>query len=232
MTNTVTQSYNRQWQEKRHEAGRFLYQERVHATFTKLFTEILGQEFTGEILDLGCGDGSLVTLLNQKPGIHATGIDINPMGDQPGIDFENDALPFADETFDILIMYSVIEHIYNPGHILTEIRRILKPGGRIIVITPNFDLSHLFFCDRTFHHDPTHVTPYGKDRLGNLMDLYDFETEFMGLWTVGKSARLWKLPSLTQFYIGALLPFTGLTAWAPAFLKGRSKTILAVFRRD
>lgn len=178
-------------------------------------------------MDLGCGDGALVKLLNMEKNITAKGIDFGH-----GVDFEKDKLQFQDNEFDIIIMYSVIEHLYNPGNILTEIKRILKPGEFLIIITSNFDLYNLFVCDRSFYNDPTHVHPYNHISIEHLMRVYNLKKRFIGLWTVKKSTLLWKLPLKLQFYIGALFPFRGQTKFVPSFLKGKSKTMLCVFENE
>jgi len=223
--NTITQNYNKDWQKKILDEERMNSQQRVFDTFSNLFNDILGIEFKGKILDLGCGDGALVNLLNTKKNIEAKGIDINQ-----GINFESDSLPFKNKEFDIIIMYSVIEHLYDPGNILVEISKILKNNGHIIIITSNFDLSHLRICDRGFYNDPTHVHPYNPISIQHLMRLYNFEKSFIGLWTVKKSSKLWKLPMKLQFYVGSLLPFRGDKKLVPSFLKGKSKTMICVFK--
>lgn len=221
---TVTEAYNKEWQKKIKEEGRLQSQKRVLYAFSKLFYEILQVPFKGNIVDLGCGDGSLVEVLNRQADIYATGIDINH-----GVDFETDFLPYEDNKFDIAIMYSVIEHLYDPGKLLSELKRVLKEGGHMIIITANFDLANSLVCDRSFYNDPTHVHPYNPISLQHLMQCYHFQKKFIGLWTVPKSTLLWRLPMKLQFYIGALLPFSGTTKGVPSFLKGKSKTMLCVF---
>ena len=225
--NTITKAYQKNWQKKILDKGRIESQKRVYNTFAKLFSKIINTPFQGMILDLGCGDGSLVKVLNTKKNITAEGIDIDR-----GINFETDELPFKDNEFDIIIMYSVVEHIHNPGNIFTEAKRILKPGGKIIIITSNFDLSNLFTCDRSFYCDPTHVQPYNFVSIEYLMKLYKFKKRFIGLWTVNKSSFLWRLPTKLQFYIGALLPFNGQAKFVPSFLKGKSKSMMCIFENE
>jgi len=207
------------------EPGRYESQRRARFAIVQLFERVLGVPFQGRVLDAGCGDGSLVTVLNELSGVQAQGIDI---GDN--VNFECDALPFANGDFDIAVLYSVIEHVHDPGNLLSELRRVLSPEGRVVVITPNFDLKNLFLAARGFFDDPTHVHPYSPESLTKLMEVGGFLKEFLGLWTCGKSPRLWMLSARLQFFIGALLPFEGRNGWAPSFLKGRSRTILAVFR--
>lgn len=57
---------------------------------------------------------------------------------------ETDPLPLEDNTFDVVRFSATIEHIHNsPKHVLTEIRRVLKPGGLFFIDTPNFiELRH------------------------------------------------------------------------------------------
>ena len=83
------------------------------------------------ILDIGCGDGSLVKHLNSQE-IVATGCDIKDLN------FEIDIFPYKEESFDYVLLYSVIEHINNTDHLMLEIRRMLKKSGILIIIAPNF----------------------------------------------------------------------------------------------
>ena len=171
--NSVTHAYNSDWQDKLIDPQRLNSQRRVSYAINKLFTEIIRSPFAGDVLDLGCGDGMLVKVLNESGAVSAKGIDINH-----GINFETDQMPFSDDAFNIAIMYSVIEHIHNPGNIMTELRRILKKNGYLVIITSNFDLGNFYICDRKFYDDPTHVHPYNLKSLIHLMRLYSFSKIF------------------------------------------------------
>ena len=124
-------------------------------------------------------------------------------------------------------MFSVIEHIRDPSIILKEIRRMLVKDGLFVIITPNIYTAKFHFWD-----DPTHVRPYSPTNLPWLLKMFHFQKIALGLWTVGKSSYLWMLPEKLQFFIGAHLPFAGLNRYAPGFLKGKSTTILAMFRAE
>ncbi|MFH2058477.1 MAG: class I SAM-dependent methyltransferase [Pseudomonadota bacterium] len=212
-------AYSYHWKKIKDSPDRLNFQLRAVETFQKLFQELLNIPFKGNILDLGCGDGSLVRAMNTIKDISAHGTDISE-----GINFETDELPFDDNQFDIAIMYSVIEHIYDPGNILSQCKRVLKKNGKLLIVTPNFKTTK-----ESFYDDPTHIRPFTPTGIEVLMNIYDMKKDFMGLWTVGKSVRFWKFPVNIQFMIGKCLPFNGNKRFVPGLLMGKSTTMLCVF---
>jgi SAM-dependent methyltransferase len=81
----------------------------------------------GPVLDVGCGDG----ITTKKAG--AIGMDLD-RGDVKGSVY---SLPFRSGTFGTVLLMEVIEHLERPWAALKEIHRVLKPGGRIVVVFPN-----------------------------------------------------------------------------------------------
>jgi SAM-dependent methyltransferase len=71
------------------------------------------------------------------------------------------ALPFADGTFDSVLFSEVLEHLEDPDRALQEIRRVLRPGGRVVIIFPNdfmFAVARLVTgMIREALYDPGHV---------------------------------------------------------------------------
>jgi len=113
------------------------------------------------LLDLGCGRGEMLGAFVQA-GLDCHGLDQSPHAGScaPGApvlqaDITEDAYPFPDNSFDMVFLKSVIEHVFEPGHMLAEVLRVLKPGGRAVVLTPDFSS-----CVREFYEDPTHVRAY------------------------------------------------------------------------
>lgn len=210
--------YYKKWIKDKSKNDSIALSQRVLLTMRKFFKFVLDHEFKGALLDLGCGDGGFVKCC-QNAGIDAVGIDISN-----GVNFEYDKLPYKDNQFDIVFMYSVLEHITDPSNILNEIKRTLVNNGIIIIITPNLDQAKFNFFD-----DLTHVKPYNPRNIVWLMDMFNFKKEFVGSWTVNKSPFIWKMPENIQFFIGRILPFSGLHPFAPSFLKGKSKTMLCAF---
>jgi 2-polyprenyl-3-methyl-5-hydroxy-6-metoxy-1,4-benzoquinol methylase len=100
----------------------------------------------GGILDLGCGAGYGLDFLSRRSA-SAVGVDISSSAlifakrSYKG-NFEislQDAssLGFRDDTFDIVVSFEVIEHLRRVQSYLSDVRRVLKPGGLFIVSTPN-----------------------------------------------------------------------------------------------
>lgn len=88
-----------------------------------------------------------------------------------GVDFEKDRLPFPDNHFDLVFTKSVIEHIHKPFHYLKEMQRVLKPGGRIIVMVPDWQS-----CMYIFYDDCTHVQPYTVTSVRDTLKMMGFQT--------------------------------------------------------
>src|SRR3989344_5299148 len=94
------------------------------------------------VVDVGCGRGDFIEAF-RKLDLNAIGLDreIVTLND-PSIDFhgninfEKDNFPLPDATVDVVFSKSVIEHIHNLEQFMHEIKRILKPGGRVIIMTP------------------------------------------------------------------------------------------------
>ena len=94
------------------------------------------------LLDVGCGRGGLVEQL-EHPERQMVGIDpdfaslVEHRLDMNRAAAFSHQIPFAEGVFDVVIAAWVMEHLSRPSHDLAEIARVLKPGGRLILITPN-----------------------------------------------------------------------------------------------
>lgn len=90
----------------------------------------------GAALDLGCRDGYWSEKLSAC-GYDVTAIDVLPNYAKAIKVDANFALPFPDDSFDLVWCTEVIEHLKNPAFTVSGIRRILKPSGKLILTTPN-----------------------------------------------------------------------------------------------
>ena len=81
--------------------------------------------------------------------------------------FESEEIQFDNNKFDIVFSKSVIEHLKNPNNIIKEALRVLKPGGKIILLTPSW--LHTYWGP--FYIDHTHVSPFTVSSLKNILQL-------------------------------------------------------------
>lgn len=112
-----------------------------------------------KILDVGCG-------INKYPG--AIGVDRNPASRADVIcDLDRFPYPFRDNAFDELHAVHVIEHVSDIVRSMEEFHRLVRPGGRIQIITPHYtDFSS--FCDPThrWHLNTFSFRYFGEDHGG------------------------------------------------------------------
>ena len=99
-----------------------------------------------KVLEIGCADGLLGRMLIEQRGADVHGIDINGEAVKVAItrgvkarrvNIEGKRLDFPAKTFDFVICGDVIEHVFDTGHLLQDIRRVLKPSGHLIATVPN-----------------------------------------------------------------------------------------------
>lgn len=94
----------------------------------------------GDVLEVGSGDGKILRTLGvQRPGLHVHGCDIRPwQSPDPGIEFRvmTRDIPYADASFDAVLVVDVLEHVDDPAHVVAEIARVLRPGGRFVGFVP------------------------------------------------------------------------------------------------
>ena len=93
------------------------------------------------LLDAGCG--SEMKQVNQwVPRVEfAVGAEIDhhlrKTGEAAAVRTSLEALPFTDRRFDVIVSREVCEHLPEPVRVFAEFKRVLKPGGRIVIVTPN-----------------------------------------------------------------------------------------------
>ncbi len=139
-----------------------------------------------DILDAGCGEGiTLEKLVKLFPKAHVVGIDTEPENLEicrkhglPAQEGSLYALPFADASFDTVLFSEVIEHLDTPEKALSEIFRVLRPGGRVIIIFPNdrtFLLARLAIgMIREAFYNPGHVRQWTPRQIRKSLNAIGF----------------------------------------------------------
>jgi SAM-dependent methyltransferase len=119
------------------------------------------------LLDVGCSVGNLLSIDPE----HSVGVEIDPRAveicRERGFAAEvvdlNEPLPFEPGTFGTVHCRHVIEHVWQPLHLMREMRRVLRKGGRLVLLTPDFR-----YAFRTFYDDHTHLRPLTQESLRRL----------------------------------------------------------------
>jgi ubiquinone/menaquinone biosynthesis C-methylase UbiE len=151
---------------------------------------LLGAVRAGDrVLDVGCGEGAFCAQL-EAAGAHPVGVDVAERAlvrareRHPGLRFEpvgpRGRLPFADSEFDVVWASEVIEHVADTARWLSELRRVLRSGGRLLVTTPYHARVRTAVVALTAlesHFDPLgqHLRFYSRRSLRSLLDGFGFE---------------------------------------------------------
>ena len=123
----------------------------------------------GNLLEIGCGEGRGVALLQPLCQSYL-GLDKNQeilatlITEYPEREFKRAMIPplndLADDSFDTIVSFQVIEHIKDDTTYLKEIHRVLKPGGKALITTPNRKMS--------LTRNPWHIREYLDHELRQL----------------------------------------------------------------
>ncbi|OHD49803.1 MAG: hypothetical protein A2096_08920 [Spirochaetes bacterium GWF1_41_5] len=134
------------------------------------------------LLDLGCGTGSITSSFAQNCTV--IGIDQNPVllkiAQKNGlktIQSEISLIPLSENSVEAVFMGDVIEHIESRSAILSEVNRVLKKNGMLIIITPNYSSPLWNIAEKMANFlsgkDLSgHITPFTKEALFFWVDKY------------------------------------------------------------
>ncbi|HYD49161.1 MAG TPA: methyltransferase domain-containing protein [Terriglobales bacterium] len=153
-------------------------------------------------LDLGCGEGRHVLATRLQPGIAAVAVDLGesevaktgaalrdmdsatpsflPASAEAGpwlvVRGDTLRLPFADRSFDCVIAAEILEHLRDDEAALAEIRRVLRPGGRLAVSVPRFGPELVCWTlSRAYRNTPGgHVRIYRRAALRRTLRRHGF----------------------------------------------------------
>lgn len=152
----------------------------------------------GHLLEVGCGSGSMLSAMALR-GWQVTGLDFDEraVGNarSKGLTVHHGDLysqNFREGIFDAVVMSHVIEHVPDPRALLRECLRILKPGGKLVVITPSvWGRLHKIYRKNWFALDPPrHLHLFSPRSLARLINEAGFKTTRLRT-TVSNVAGLW-----------------------------------------
>jgi len=170
-----------------------------------------------KLLDLGCGRGEFLKgFINC--GLEGYGVDQSdsakefcPEAKLKRAALDREPIPFEDNYFDVVFSKSVIEHFHNPEILVEEIYRVLKPGGVVITMCPDWEVNY-----KMYFEDYTHKTPFTLISLRDIFLIHGFSAVSV--------EKFRQLPILWKFKF--LIIFTEITRKiSPNFLKPYSKWV-------
>ena len=131
------------------------------------------------VLDVGCGDGPL-SILCAKMGANVEGFDISPIkvaqaksnANAAGlinVRFRcfnaNKSWSYSSNSFDIILLHHVYEHLIKRDLVLSESHRVLRVGGKLIIVVPLITSLRSVIFQKYIFSDPTHVIEFTKDSI-------------------------------------------------------------------
>jgi SAM-dependent methyltransferase len=143
----------------------------VHAARYRFASENL--EFT-RLLDIACGSGYGVAMLSSGGWVVGVDLDRDALRSArdagPVLAADGCRLPFPDDAFDAVVTFETIEHLDQRDAFLTELLRVLVPGGSFVLSTPNALYSRPVDGRP---RNPFHVFEYAPEQLSSALDRFD-----------------------------------------------------------
>lgn len=140
---------------------------------TGLYRNIKKQalKFSGNLIDIGCGDKpyeKMFTNVQKYEGLEiTTTVHTSTKADYF---YDGDSFPFGNESYDSVILNEVLEHVFNPTVLLTEINRVLTPDGKLLITVP-------FVWDE--HEQPYDFARYSSFGLAHMLKTNGFIIEVL-----------------------------------------------------
>lgn len=142
------------------------------------FLEQETPSLTGTVLDVGCGHQPYRSLLTAAPGVDRyVGLDLPPTRYQrPDVVWEGTAMPLRTSSVDSAVATELLEHVPDPLPLLREVRRVLRPGGRLLLTVPFLWPLH------DVPDDELRYTPFRLERILGDAGFTDVSLRAMGGW--------------------------------------------------
>lgn len=181
------------------------------------------QPLKGRILDIGAGTGDFLLecknqnwdILGIEPNDKAKGIAVGK-----GIKFGDTIEKLESNSFDVITMWHVLEHVPDVEHQVAELKRLLKPSGTIIIAVPNFkSYDAKYYKEFWAAYDvPRHLWHFSKTAIEKLFDKQNMNLEdIKPMWfdsfyvsLLSEKYKSGKMNFISGFFIGLISNVSGL----------------------
>ena len=181
------------------------------------------QPLKGRILDIGAGTGDFLLecknqnweILGIEPNDKAKGIAVGK-----GIKFGDTIEKLESNSFDVITMWHVLEHVPDVEHQVAELKRLLKPSGTIIIAVPNFkSYDAQYYKEFWAAYDvPRHLWHFSKTAIEKLFDKQNMNLEdIKPMWfdsfyvsLLSEKYKSGKMNFISGFFIGLISNVSGL----------------------
>jgi CMP-N,N'-diacetyllegionaminic acid synthase len=174
----------------------------------------------GRFLDIGCGLGFLLSGIPEgweKHGVEVSGFAAERARSHGTIHHGDLASAhYPSGHFDLVVMHHVIEHVDDPSQLMREALRVLKPGGKLVLGTPDFDgaMARRFGENYRLLHDPTHVSLFSNESMhrflrdhGLVIDHADYPFFETRHFTTENLQRLFDTSQKSPAFYGSFMTF-------------------------
>ena len=181
------------------------------------------QNSKGKLLDIGCGTGDfLVEAKNQGWSIlgFEPNSDAKRLAANKGVLFTDDIFTLPEDTFDAVTMWHVLEHVPNLQEYITNLKRIIKPNGTIIIAVPNYKSYDAKYYNRFWaaYDVPRHLWHFSKNSIKRLFSDVDIELKKVKpMWfdsfyvsLLSEKYKNGKMSFIKGFFVGFISNVSGL----------------------
>lgn len=232
----------------------FVYQVRSRLEARRLLSWCRDLPDGARIMDVGCGDGFHLNLLREygEKSWVMEGIDINrravEMAEKSGLKVHLggvEEINLPADGYDLALMIQTIEHVEKPESVLLRVRELLRPGGKLVIVTDNTDsLDFKFFKGGYWggYHFPRHWNLFNRTSLAKLAGKTAFEVEDLTtqvspvnwVYSIHNALVDWEKPRwlVNQFTLKSTVSLSAFTALDIILQKlGRGALLRAILRK-
>ncbi len=208
------------------DSKRTLFEKLYHFVKTnslKNKVKLISNYNSGSLLDIGAGTGDFLVVAKENNWI-TSGIEPNlkarNLALEKGVTLMQSLVDFEKNSFDVITMWHVLEHVPDLENQIQELKRLLKPNGTIFIAVPNyksFDAKH-YKSFWAAYDVPRHVWHFSKTSISKLFENYNLKlVKIKPMWfdsfyvsLLSEKYKTGKMNFIRAFFIGSYSNFYGI----------------------